>query len=421
MVTLSDEEQQILSDETRPASALAMRILCKTAETLGAQRFIPVTSAHIDGCLYHGDSGVYFAEKLRDLGGKVAIEATLNVGALDLIHPHIVRAEPHQTAMAKRQMQAYLALGCRGSWTCAPYQVGHRPVLGENIAWGESNAVVFANSVLGARTNRYGDLLDICMALVGRAPFYGLHVPENRRAQLVIELSHIPDALKQSESFYPVLGAWLGRTVGSIIPVLTGLGHSISDDHLKALGAGAASTGAVGLFHIVGRTPEAPTLHQALGGIEASEILTPSAEDFRQERDRLSQTISTSGEINCVAVGSPHFSISETKMLVEKLAGRRCRIPFYVCTNRFVLQKLEAEALLPILSEAGIELVVDTCVAVAPVLKGNGGVMMTNSAKFAHYGPGNTGYESIFGSLDDCVETAISGRLKRDERLWQTS
>ncbi len=417
MICLTETERTLAADDTHPALALAMRVLLKTAEIMGAPKLLPVTSAHIDGCLYHGDSGVYFAEKLVDLGGKVHIHATLNVGTLDLIHPHLVRAPSPQKTMAKRQMQAYLALGCAASWTCAPYQAGHRPALGEDIAWGESNAVVFANSVLGARTNRYGDLLDICMALVGRVPYFGLHVPQNRLARLNVDLTALPNQLKTSESFFPVLGAWLGRTVGSVVPALSGLQGPISEDQLKALGAGAASTGAVGLFHVVGHTPEAPDLATASGGDAEIQTLKPTLQDFRSERDRLSQN--HRGEIDCVAVGSPHFSYPETRHLLRVLKRRKSRIPFYLCTNRFVLDKLERKALVDPLINAGIELVIDTCVAVAPILKNNQGIMMTNSAKFAHYGPGTTGYHSVFGSLEDCVESAVAGRLIRNESLWQ--
>lgn len=312
--------------------------------------------------------------------------------------------------------------GLFGAWVqsqldlCALPGGPHRPALGEDVAWGESNAVVFANSILGARTNRYGDLLDICMALVGRAPYYGLHVPENRYATLAIDLSELPEPLKQSESFFPVLGAWLGRTVGSTVPVITGLTGSISEDRLKALGAGSASTGAVGLFHIVGRTPEAHTVAAATGGTIDIETIVPSVQDFRRERDQLSHGVQ--GPIDCVAVGSPHFSYPESRQLLSLFQNRAARIPFYVCTNRFVLAKLEKEQLLEPLRNAGVVLVIDTCVAVAPILKGNSGVMMTNSAKFAHYGPGNTGYQSVFGSLEDCVESAVQGKLVRDEALW---
>lgn len=419
MLLLSETDQTMLEDETQPGTAMAMRIVVETARLLGAERLIPVTSAHIDGCLYHGDSGVYFAEKLVELGAKVTVPSSLNVGALDLIHPGIVASDAHHQTMARRQMQAYLKLGCQASWTCAPYQAGYRPGRGEDIAWGESNAVVFANSVLGARTNRYGDLLDICLAITRRAPYAGLHMPENRFATRVVDLSHLPADLQASESFYPVLGAWLGRTTGSAISVFTGLSANIPEDSLKALGAGAASTGAVGLFHIVGQTPEAPTLEDALGHRQAQERVQPSLEELRCERDTLSHA--KGEQLDCIALGSPHFSYPETLRLLDVFNGQTSKVPFYVCTNRFVLEKLEKEDRLEALKSAGVELVIDTCVAVTPILKGKGGVMMTNSAKFAHYGPGNTGYQSVFGSLEDCVRSALSGKLSRDESLWQTS
>lgn len=417
MVKLTEFEQHLLGDETHPALALALRIVVQTARILEAPHLIPVSSAHIDGCLYHGDSGVYFAEKLVALGGKVAVPSTLNVGGLDLIHPELVKTDDHHKTMARRQMKAYLDLGCQASWTCAPYQAGHRPMLGEDIAWGESNAVVFANSVLGARTNRYGDLLDICLALTGRAPYAGLHLFENRMATVIVDLSQLSDRLKASDIFYPVLGSWLGRNLGSAISVITGIDAPIPEDSLKALGAGAASTGAVGLFHIVGQTPEAPTLSAALGNKPAADTLIPSVDEFRTECNSLSHN--NGDQLDCIALGSPHFSYRETETLLNILDGRTSRVPFYVCTNRFVLGLLEQKGLLEPLKSSGIELVVDTCVAVAPILKGSSGIMMTNSAKFSHYGPGNTGYQSVFGSLADCVKSAVEGKISRDEGLWQ--
>ena len=418
MVHLTDTDTALLTNTEGPALALAMRIVVETAKILGAPKLIPVASAHVDGCLYHGDSGVYFAERLVELGGAVCVPTTLNVGALDLIHPDLVKFDDHSQAMAKRQMRAYLALKCQASWTCAPYQVGHRPVLGQDIAWGESNAVVFANSVLGARTNRYGDLLDICLALVGRAPYAGLHIPENRHATLIIDITQISSALKSSESFYPVLGSWLGKNVGSNVAAIIGLDDTIPEDRIKALGAGAASTGAVGLFHIVGQTPEAPTLEAICSDIPSTSVLSPTTAEFKGVRDRLSK--SSGNQLDCIAVGSPHFSHFESVALLDALKGRKSQIPFYACTNRFVLSKLEKDGRLASLTAAGIEIVVDTCIAVAPILQGNGGVMMTNSAKFAYYGPGNTGYKSVFGSLVDCAESAIAGQIIRDDRLWQT-
>ena len=396
---------------------MALRIVAETARILGASRLIAIASAHIDGCLYHGDSGTEFAEKLVAGGGKVAVPATLNVGALDLIHPKRVHADPHRYAMALRMMRAYEALGCKPTWTCAPYQAGHRPKLGEQVAWGESNAVAFVNSVLGARSNRYGDFLDIAAALAGRAPEAGLHLAENRRARVVLETAALSAALKASDAFYPVLGSLLGREVGSTVAAIVGLPAGVSEDRLKALGAAAASTGAVGLFHVVGTTPEAPTLAAALDGLPAARVIRITPEMLRHARDSLSTT--TGERIDAIALGSPHFSLQEFAELERLAAGRRFALPFYVCSGRGVLAELAAEGRLAALERQGVIAVADTCVVVTPILPAGGGVLMTNSGKFAHYTPGNTGWQVVYGSLADCVATALSGRLERDERLWQ--
>ena len=192
---LTDEERFALSEEAPPWLAMAMRIVTESARLLGAARLVPVTGAHIDSCLYLGDAGVHFVERLASLGGRVTVPTSLNVGALDLIHPELARLEPRSRSMALRQMQAYESLGCAATWTCAPYQVGYRPALGEHVAWAESNAVVFVNSVLGARSNRNGDLLDVCCALTGRAPYHGLHLDEARHATVEVDVTALPQAL----------------------------------------------------------------------------------------------------------------------------------------------------------------------------------------------------------------------------------
>ena len=398
------------------AAALAERIVAEAARLLGAQDLVPVASAHIDGCLYHGDSGVAFAERLVALGGRVAVPATLNVGALDLLHPGRVTFDPHRAAMARRLMRAYEALGCTPTWTCAPYHAGHRPGLGEHVAWGESNAVAFANSVLGARTNRLGDFLDIACALAGKAPRTGLHLDENRRARVVVDTAAISDALKRSDVFWPVLGTWLGATLGTTVAAIAGLPPETPEDRLKALGAAAASSGAVALFHVVGRTPEAPTLEAALGGTapERRIALTPAM--LREARDRLSTA--AGDRIDAVAVGSPHLSLAELRTLAVLADGRRFAVPFYACTGRLMLEEAERDGLIAPLREAGVTLVADTCVVVAPILPASGGVLMTNSGKFAHYAPGNTGFATVYGSLADCIASAETGRVSREEALW---
>jgi hypothetical protein len=417
-LVLSDEERAMAAGSQGPAVAMAARILTETAAMLGAERLVKVTSSHVDGCLYHGDSGTHFAERLAGEGGRVAVPTTLNVGALDLLHPGRVQFDKRTADMARRMMVAYEALGCTPSWTCAPYQAGHRPLLGEHVAWGESNAVVFCNSVLGARTNRLGDFLDICAALCARAPDIGLHRDENRHARLVVDTSELSDGLKQLDAFYPVLGAWLGAEAGSEIAAITGMPTPISEDCLKALGAAAASSGAVGLFHVVGATPEAPDLATATGGRPPLRTITLTAAMLRAARDRLSTAAAGTDRIDAVAVGSPHFSAAEFAALDRLVGGRRFAVPFYACTSRAALDEIERSGMLARLVEAGVEIVTDTCVVVAPILPKAGGVLMTNSGKFAHYATPNTGFATVYGSLADCVASALTGRIARDERMW---
>lgn len=388
---------------------MAMRIVAETARLMGAERLIPIESAHIDGALYHGDSGTLFAERLVAGGAKTAVRATLNVGAIDLTGCSRNRLPPHELAMAGRMMTAYKSLGCEPTWTCAPYQAGHRPRLGSQVAWGESNAVVFCNSVLGARTNRYGDFLDIACAVSGRAPDYGLHRPENRRATVVFDVSAIDPAFLSADVAWPVLGNLYGRLIGESIGVISGLSFRPWEDILKAFGATAASAGSVGLFHVAGATPEAPDEATALHHLPAEERIVVTADMVRDAQRRLS-TAERADRIDAVAVGSPHLSLEEFDRLRVLLNGRTVAVPIYACTGRHVLTILERDGHRQALEAAGIIIVADTCVVVTPILPEKpGAILMTNSGKFAHYAPANTGYAVLYGSMADCVESAVTG------------
>jgi predicted aconitase len=416
MTHLNDEETAIAAGRDGDGAAMAMRIVAEAARLMGAPRLLPVESAHIDGALYHGDSGTLFAERMVEGGARVAVPSTLNVGALDLLGCSRVKLEGGKRDMARRMMRAYEAMGCAPTWTCAPYQAGHRPRTGSDVAWGESNAVVFCNSVLGARTNRYGDFLDIACAVVGRAPDYGLHRPENRRARVVVDATGLSAGLRGSDVFWPVLGTWYGLELGSEIGVIEGLQGFATEDRLKALGAASASSGGVGLFHVAGVTPEAPDLATALGGEppRATIRLTPSL--LKAACGRLSTT--DAAEVDAVAIGSPHLSHEEVRDLARLLRGRRLAMPFFACTGRHVITRADADGTRAELEALGVTFVADTCVVVTPILDERGGVLMTNSGKFAHYAPGNTGYSVQYGSLADCVESAVAGRLIREDVLW---
>lgn len=418
VVNLDSDERAMLEGARGDGAALAMRVVVECARVLGARQLVPISSAHIDSCLYHGDSGTLFAERLVSLGARVAVPTTLNVGALDLLHKGVTHLRPAARRMAQRMTAAYVALGARQTWTCAPYQAGHRPSAAEDVAWGESNAVAFCNSVLGARTNRYGDFLDICAAITARAPRTGLHLPENRLARVLIDASAVPAAFWRDDIAFPILGTWLGRAVGQKIAAIEGIGHP-TEDQLKALGAAAASSGSVGLFHVIGATPEASSRAAAFGDSPPEEIIQLDLTALGTTRASLSTTRRIAGDpIDAVAIGSPHLSVDELRTLDRLLGDHRCSKPLYACTGRHTLEALREEDLIERLSIRGVIVVVDTCIVVTPILPHGSGVLVTNSGKFAHYAPPNTGYDVVFASLAECVESAIRGTLHLDVRTW---
>lgn len=419
---LTEVEQAMLAGEHGPAIAMCMRLIVGVAKANQATRLIEIESAHADGCLYHGIAGLEYTEKLVELGGKVKVRTTTNVSSLDLLHPDLVHADATLATNGRRLMDAHLALGCEATWTCAPYQTGHRPAFGTQIAWAESNAIVFANSVLGARTDRYGDFLDISAAIVGRVPFAGLHTDEGRKAALVLDFSGISRELLEEESAWPAIGALLGDIAESKVAAMIGLPGDLSDgglteDRLKGLGATAASAGGVGLFHIVGVTPEAPTLAAVVNA--KVETIKISTAQLRASRDRL--TTAVGDDLDAVSLGTPHFSLAEFENLAKELEGGdkfSPAIDFYVSTSRGVLERAEALGYAQILKNVGGRIVTDTCTYVTPILNPKIKTVMTNSGKWAWYAPGNLGIETILGSVKECIASARAGKLVRNDALW---
>lgn len=414
---LTDYETALLSGSRGPGTAMAMRLVVRLAEAMGASDLIPITGAHIDSCLYHGQSGVDFVNRLADGDASVAVPTTLNVSSLDLLHPELFRGSDDTRVAATSLMDGYVALGCEPTWTCAPYQREQRPRFGENIAWAESNAIVFANSVLGARTHRYGDFIDIAAAVTGRAPNAGLHIAENRLAKIVIDVSQLSSTLLATPAVYPMIGLLVGRLAGNDIPAIVGLPTTATEDDLKALGAAGASSGSLAMFHAVGLTPEAPTLEAATGG-ESARTSTITAADIRAARDELSHTTSTT--LTSINLGTPHYSVSEIGRLHAALVGKTVHksIAFYVSTGREVLAEAGLRGWVEPLEAAGVTFVTDTCTYITPIVRDTTGVAMSDSAKWAYYAPGNIGVESIFASLGECVESAVAGRIIRDDELW---
>lgn len=419
---LTAVEQAMLSGGAGAGVAMAMRLVVGVARAKRARRLLEIESAHVDGCLYHGPAGLDLAERLAELGGRVAVRTTCNVGSLDLLHPELVHADHALASGGRRLMDAYVELGCEPTWSCAPYQLVHRPARGAQVAWAESNAIAFVNSVLGARSDRYGDFIDIAAAITGRVPDAGLHRDEARRAQLVLDCRGISRRLLDHDVAWAVLGAVVGETAGTQVAALTGLDDFIEpgcEDRLKALGATAASVGGVALFHVVGITPEAPTLAAVLPPGYDIPTVTVTTQQLRSARDRLST--STSDRLDAVSLGTPHFSVSEFAALAATLdqgGDLSPAVEVYVSTSRAVLGEAERLGYADRIERAGIRIVTDTCTYVTPILRPGTRTVMTNSGKWAWYAPANLGVETVLGTLAECVASARAGKVVRDGRLW---
>jgi predicted aconitase len=419
---LTPDERAMLAGEHGDATALCMRIVTGVARANGADRLLEIESAHADGCLYHGLAGLEFTERLVELGGRVRVRTTLNVGSLDLLHPGLVRADTELTERGHRLMAAHVALGCEPTWSCAPYQSGHRPATGSQVAWAESNAICFVNSVLGARTDRYGDFVDLAAAVTGRVPDAGLHRDEARLATLVLDFSAVPGEVLDADVAWPSIGALLGQVAGTRVAALTGLPGDLADggsteDRLKALGATAASAGGVALFHVVGVTPEAPDLGTVLAP-GAPTVAVDTAE-LRAARDRLSTT--AGGRLDAVSLGTPHFSVAEFAALAAELSTGRGfaeGVGVFVSTNRAVLAEARDRGYADAVERAGGRILTDTCTYVTPVLSSAVRTVMTNSGKWAWYAPANLGIDTVLGSLAECVASARAGEVVRDDVAW---
>ena len=426
-VKLHEKDEQMLAGLKGPAAQMAMRILVRMAEAVDAPQMMDVSQAHIDGCGLLSESGLEFAETLAAKAGKVCIPTTLNMGPLDLQNWRQFGVNEDFAAKAIRQAKAYTGMGCIPTWSCAPYQGYLTPRFGQQIAWGESNAICYANSVLGARTNRYGDFIDICAAITGRVPKCGLHLKENRKGQILLRLVDIDAAIMQSNAFYAVLGHLLGSLAEDKVPVIEGLGAEVSSDQLKAFCAAAASSGAVALFHAVGVTPEANTLEEAFQGSNPERVIDIHLADLIKSRSDLS-TAEEGANLDLVILGCPHFSFDEFRELAELIQAQtekgktlhsNVRLVVISCQTSYAL--LQRSDFCNVITDFGVEITLDTCVFHTPMVSEDTKVIMTNSGKCAYYAPGELGVQVAFGSMADCVDSAIKGHVCQKETLWKES
>lgn len=410
---LTRTQERMLAGEQGEAVAFAMRILVRMGELFGARQLMPIAGAHLDGCCYPtaGDAGLDFAEKLAGLGARVVVPTTTNTTGRD-IERWREFLQPEELAEKNRRMErAYLSIGALPTWTCAPYLTGFVPRFGEQAVWAESNAIAYGNSVLGIRTHRYGDFIDACAAVTGLAPRFGLHLTENRRGQVRVVVAGIEPERLQDPSTYALLGYFLGKRIGTRIPVLEGIPADVSPECLKALCAAGAASGALALVHVVGVTPEAPTLERAFGGPPPpAELVVCLAEleGARRELDTAPER-----RVDLVFLGCPHFSHAEAWDLVRALAGRKkaAAVECLVNTNRAVHGALRATGLLAELERSGARVTTDGCPLHWDLSRWGGATVATNSGKFAKYIPSCLGRKVLFGSLRQCAEAIVTGEM----------
>jgi len=297
--------------------------------------------------------------------------------------------------------------------TCTPYQVGNIPVRGEHLAWMESSAVIYANSVLGARTNCEGLASSGAAGLTGKIPCWGNHRDENRHG------THLVDVRTRVDSFldWGLLGYFAGEVAGEEHPVITGdLGRPDSTD-LKHFGAAAATSGGVELYHIPGITPEAPTLAAAFGGARPPAPAVYGPAQRRAVYDALN-SVGTRPDVDFVLLGCPHASVDQVRLAAAALDGRRLSpgTELWLMVPRALKHIADRSGYTEVIERAGGRLLGDSCPAMSRAVPDGTRVFATDSAKQAHYLPAICGVEAWFGTLEDCVAAAVTGRWRGELR-----
>ncbi|MBN2109728.1 MAG: aconitase X catalytic domain-containing protein [Methanosarcinaceae archaeon] len=390
---LTKEEERTLAGEYGETLRKAIEILVALGEIYGADSLIPVKSAQIAGVSYKtiGDAGL---EWISDLKGKVKIPAILNPAGMDMLRWKEMGIEP---AFAKKQQEiidAYESLGISTKCTCTPYYLeGFDAGFGDHLAWSESSAVSYANSVIGARTNREGGPSALSAALIGKTANYGYHLDEKREPVVAVTVE-----CELSGSDYGALGYVAGKEIGSRVPIFF-MEEKPSNDELKALGAALAASGAVALYHVDGVTPEAVR----------SDFERPD-ENIMIEEQQIAEVYEHSENLkggetdtDIITLGCPHCSPEELKAIATLLEGKSIQKEMWVCTSREIAQK--CAELVKIIENSGARVVCDTCMVVSPATN-NYKAMMVNSGKALAYVPGMCGVAARYGSIEQCVKEA---------------
>jgi len=419
-LTLSDLDQQLLNGGNGKAAQMAMQIVVRMAELQGANKLVDVRQAHIDAVVYNGPSSLLFAQKLASLGGKVRVPTTLNSLSVDKRRWKNMGVADEFGSAASQLGDAYLTMGAKPSYTCAPYLLESAPKFGEQIVWAESNAVTYANSVLGARTQKYPDFLDACIALTARAPAAGAHLDAGRTPSVEIHVVNV-DKHKVDDAFWPLLGYHIGAISRNDIPIIYGLEFFAPTlDNHKAFSAAFATTSSVAMYHIAEVTPEAKNIASTLpSSLESIEVDIPDLISSWNELNSASDDT-----VDVICLGNPHFSATECIALSELCEGRfkDPSMTVIVTLGRDVQRTAAKAGAIEKLESFGVQFINDTCWCMIeePIIPVDARVLMTNSGKYAHYGPGLVDRPLHFGSLAACVDAACIGKREHFLPEWLT-
>jgi predicted aconitase len=392
---LTKEQEQMLVGARGEVLERMFRLLVRLGDIYGADRMISVESVQVAGVSYKSieDSGLEFLEDIASKGVKVKVPTTLNPPGMDLVDWRELGFPEDFAEKQLHIMDAFKRMGILMTATCTPYLVGNRPRFGEHIAWSESSAVSFANSVIGARTNREGGPSALAAALCGVTPNYGLHLDEERKPSVVVKVN----AELNDNSDFGALGYHVGKLVKKGIPYFKGIKHG-DVDRLKALGAAMAASGAVALYHVDGLTPEASRMDAA--GLETIEV-------EEKEIEETYKTLNTGKEPDIVILGCPHASLEEIATLANKLEGKYLRKPLWICTSRVTKEAAIRMDFVETIEKAGGKVVADTCTVVSPIETMGYKTMGVNSGKAANYLPGFCKQGVVFCSVDDLLKKVV--------------
>jgi predicted aconitase len=386
---LTKEEERIYDGEFGWASQICMKILVRLGELFNAKRLIPINSSHVSGVSYKtlGDAPTKFLEALASANAKAKVKATLNPQSLDC--KYLCKKLPHEICQKQWKVLEYFEkMGFTQSLTCTPYYL-EKPVKGVHLAWAESSAVVYANSVIGAWTNREGGPSALAAAIIGKTPDYGMHQPENRQPKVLVKL----EKRLEDEVEFGALGIFLGKILEDKIPIIQGL-QSASKDSLKHLGAALASTGMTNMFYSKNTS------------IEKCEIekITVQTQDIKETIETL--TTASTEKPDLVFIGCPHCSLNEVRQIANLIGNRKVKTEFWVCTSHFIKEK--ARKHVEKIEKSGGHVLTDTCAVVTWTEKLGIKTIMTNSAKTAHYAPTLNKAETILAPLKECLKTALN-------------